>query len=144
MPVSSELKRFNHLITEIDAAYHECSLKLGLSDSAMSILYTLCNYGEECLLSDITAMSGINKQTINSALRKLEKEGILYLEPCGRKKKKVCLTTSGKLLTENTVSKLINIENEIYHSWSESERNAHLSLTQKYLSAFQEKIKELK
>ena len=39
--VINDMKRFNHLISEIDAVYHEAALKLGLSDSAMLILYTV-------------------------------------------------------------------------------------------------------
>lgn len=73
--IKAAMKRFNYLTTEIDAAYHEAALKLGLSDSAMLILYAICNSGDECPLSDIPHLSGISKQTVNSALRKLEHEG---------------------------------------------------------------------
>ena len=34
------------------------------------------------------------EHAINSALRKLEKEGFIYLEPLGPKNKNVCLTDS--------------------------------------------------
>ena len=87
--IAEEMKRFNYLTTEIDAAYHEAALKLGLSDSALLILYTICNCGEACLLHDITRLSGISKQTVNSALRKLEDEGVVYLESFSGRKKKV-------------------------------------------------------
>lgn len=30
--VSKEMKRYNHLLSEIDSVYHEMSLELGLSD----------------------------------------------------------------------------------------------------------------
>ena len=40
--ISRDMKRFNYLLGEMDAAYHEISLKLGMSDSAMIIpLYHL-------------------------------------------------------------------------------------------------------
>lgn len=70
--ISEEMKRFNYLTNEIDAAYHEAAVKLGLSDSAMLILYTICNNGDTCLLHEITRLSGVCKQTVNSSLRKLE------------------------------------------------------------------------
>lgn len=138
-----EWKRFNYLTNEIEAAYHEVALKLGLSDSAMLILYTICNNGEECLLSDITKLSGISKQTVNSALRKLESEEIVYLETfCGRKKR-ICLTEKGKLLVKDTVLKVIKIENDIFDSWTEEERKSYIALTERYLSSFKSKIKEI-
>ena len=40
-PVSKVMKRYNYLLGELNAVYHEMSLKLGLSDSAMIILYTI-------------------------------------------------------------------------------------------------------
>ena len=36
---SDEFDRYNHLISELDAVYHSASVKLGLSDSALQILY---------------------------------------------------------------------------------------------------------
>ena len=141
--ITEEMKRFNYLTTEIDAAYHEAALKLGLSDSALLILYTICNCGEACLLHDITRLSGISKQTVNSALRKLEDEGVVYLESFSGRKKKVCLTEKGKAFVKDTVLRVIEIENEIFGSWAEAERTLYIELTQRYLSSFKEKIKEL-
>lgn len=138
-----EMKRFNYLTAEIDAAYHEAAFKLGMSDSAMMILYAICNHGEECLLYDIIRLSGISKQTVNSSLRRLEDENIVYLEAFGGRKKKVCLTEKGKELVKNTVLRVIEIENEIFASWEEEERRLYIELTQRYLVAFKEKIKEL-
>lgn len=140
---SKDLKHFNHLITEMDAAYHEISLKLGLSDSAMSILYTICNYGESCLLQDICRQSGLSKQTINSALRKLETGNILYLEMAGAKSKRVTLTDAGKALAQKTALQVINTENEIFASWSREDVEKYLELTEDYLTALKEKAKQL-
>lgn len=140
---SKDLKHFNHLITEMDAAYHDISLKLGLSDSAMSILYTICNYGESCLLQDICRQSGLSKQTINSALRKLETGNILYLEMAGAKSKRVTLTDAGKALAQRTALQVINTENEIFASWSREDVEKYLELTEDYLTALKEKAKQL-
>lgn len=141
--LSTEMRRFNHLTTEIDAAYHEVALKFGLNDSSMLILYTICNSGEECLLQDITGLSGICKQTVNSALRKLERENVVYLKNFSGKMKKVCLTEKGKILVKDTVLRVIKIENEIFGLWTDEERKVYIELTRKYLFSFKEKIKEL-
>lgn len=140
--ISKEMKRFNHLLGEIEAAYHELSLKQGLSDSAAQILYTICNEGESCLLSEICHTSGISKQTVNSAIRKLEQEKIVYLETIDSKKKRVYLTEKGKALVSETVAHTIEIENEIYGSWAEEELESYLELTQRYLNALREKVQE--
>lgn len=139
--IHAQMRQFNLLLSEIDTAYHDAALKLGMSDSTMLILYTLCFNGGECMLGDIT--SGASKQTINSALRKLETEGIVYLETFEGRKKKVYLTENGRQLVENTVLRVIEAENEIFASWSEEEKRLYIDLTQRYLADFKEKMRVL-
>lgn len=142
--LSKDMKRFNYLANEIDYAYHEAALKLHLSDSAMLILYAICSGGKEYYpLCNIYNLSGISKQTLNSALRKLESEDIVYLKLSGKKKKLIYLTEKGKDVVSSTVVRLIEIENMIFNSWTKDEQNIYLELTQRYLSDFKEKIKYL-
>ena len=136
-------KRYNYLAMETEAVYHDASVKLGLSDSISLILYTICNNDGICLLGDICRLAGMRKQTLNSAIRKLEAEEIVYLKAADGKKKYVCLTEKGKMLSEKTVLKLIRIENEILESWTEEERETYVRLVEKYLKSFKEKIKNL-
>lgn len=138
--INAQMQRFNLLMSEIDTAYHDAALKLGMSDSAMLVLYTLCSCGGACMLGDIT--SGASKQTINSALRKLEAEGIVYLEVFEGRKKKVYLTEKGRQLAGDTVLRVIEAENEIFASWSDEEKSIYIDLTQRYLADFREKVKE--
>ena len=140
--LTSELKRFNYLTSEIDAAYHEAALMFHLSDSAMMVLYCLYSNDGCCMLSDICLMSGVSKQTINSALRKLEEEQILYLQATDGKKKMVHLTEKGLQLASQTVACIIEIENNIFNSWTPAETRQYLELTQRYLTTFREKVQE--
>lgn len=140
---TKEMKRLNYLISETDAVYHEAYLKLGLSDSEGQILYTICNNGDSCPLSEICRLSGISKQTVNSALRKLEREGIVYLEAYAGRRKRVCLTEQGKALAERTVVRLIGIENGILDSWSREELGLYLQLTERYLEELRGQIRKL-
>ncbi len=134
-PISKEMKRYNHLLGELEATYHEISLKLGLSDSALKILYTICNEGDRCPLSLICRRSGLSKQTVNSALRKLEAEGILYLEKSGPRSKMACLTETGKDLSERTALRLLHTENTIFSSWPRQDVEKYLELTENFLTA---------
>ena len=140
----NEVKRINYLHSEINNVFHEMSQQMGLSDSVSCILYTICNFGDSCLLTDIINMTGIPKQTVNSALRKMEGDGYLQLETTQTRRKKVVLTEAGKLLARKTAEQMIRMENEIYASWTEEERQLHLTLTQRYLDQLKEKAKELR
>lgn len=139
----SKIKEFNRVWKKIDRAYHDIAQKLGLSDSAMLILYAICNSGGECMLTEITQFSNLSKQTANSAIRKLEIEGLIYLELVGLRKKKVCLTEKGIAFTEKTVGRIIEIENEIYNSWLPEEWEMYLKLTERFLNDFKEKTKDI-
>lgn len=129
---------------EINGLYHEAAFGMGLSDSAMKILYTLCTEGQGCPLARICKLSGLSRQTVNSALRKLEADNILYLEVSGGRKKLARLTCQGEALANATVMKIIEIENRILGSWPKEVQGLYLRLTQEYLEAFRKEIKALK
>lgn len=133
-------RQISHLNCEIDAVYHEAAAKLGLSESAMWILYALCLNGGTCPLGEIICMAAISKQTVNSALRKLEREGMVYLESAGGRKKMVRLTAQGTELARGTAMWVLQAEDEIFASWSQEELDAYIALTEKYLAAFREKV----
>ena len=98
------IRRFNYLLGELDATYHDIALKFALSDSAMHILYTLCDEGTDCPLSEICRRCGLSKQTVNSAIRKLEAEGILYLQKTGSKGKIVFIINLTSLMPSGGIS----------------------------------------
>lgn len=141
--VSKELRRFNHLLGEINGVYHEAAVKLGLSDSAMSVLYTLCSEGDPCPLHEVVRQSGRSKQTINSAIRKLEGEGTVRLEAAGGRGKNVRLTGQGRELVRRTAALLMEMEDGIYASWSREELRTYLELTGRFAAALKEKVKRL-
>ena len=136
-------RRINYLIEETDAVYHEIAVRLGLSDSVMLILYALEDAGGQIPLTTIYRQTGASKQTVNSALRKLEADGSICLRMADRKSKIVCLTESGKALAARTAGWLLSAENDIYAGWPEEDLEAYLRLAEKYLTELREKSKEL-
>lgn len=129
----SSLKRYNHLVGEIDAVYHEASLKLGMSDSVSKILYTICNVGSSCLLHDICKQTGLSKQTVHSAIRNLEAKEMVTMELVGGKSKKVCLTEKGEIFAQKTARRIIDMENSILSSWPKEDVQTYLELTERFL-----------
>ena len=128
---SPALKRLNCLLSEMDAAYHEAAQRQGQNDSTSRILYAVCE------------STGLSKQTVNSALRKLEADGILYLEPSGARSKRVCLTEAGLRVADATAGRLIRLENSIFDEWPAEDVQQYLGLMERYLQAFRCKLPEL-
>lgn len=143
IPLFEQIHRVNYLVAELDALYHQAALKIGMADSAMRVLYTIYDNGESCMLSDICKQSCISKQTVNSALRKLEAEGIVYLEQQAGKTKRVCLTDEGKAYAKNTAARLFDMECQVFASWQEGEVDLHVSLMEKYVESFRRQLEVL-
>lgn len=80
---------------------------------------------------------------MNSALRKLEAEGVVYLEPVSARSKSVCLTEAGQALAAETAGKIIRIENDIFDSWPQADVEQYLELTERFLLALREKAEQL-
>ena len=136
------MKRYNYLTQEIETAYHKAAFKLGISDSAMQILYALLSFDGSCGIGDIVTF-GVSKQTINSALRKLEKDGDVTLEKIDGRKKRVSLTDRGRALAEKTALKIIKIENDIFKQWSQEDLDNYMRLTAMYCKMLKEKTESL-
>lgn len=135
-----KLHRINYLGAEMDALYHQACHRLGISDSAMRALYTVYDNGGTCLLSDIYKQSGISKQTVNSAMRKLENDGVLYLEQEDGRGKRVRLTEKGKRYVEKTAARLYAAECEVFSDWPEQEIDTYIYFMEKFNDMFRRQI----
>lgn len=141
--VNSDLRKFNYLMGEIELRYHYLNLKLGLSDSYMKVLYSIFHYGGKASIKNICTLSGLPKQTVNSALRKMESEKIIFVETINSKNKLANLTEYGIKYAEKTVEVLIDIEDKIFSSWDKDELALYIRLTEKYLNQFEEMIENV-
>ncbi|HIZ77061.1 MAG TPA: winged helix-turn-helix transcriptional regulator [Firmicutes bacterium] len=135
--------QYTYLAGEINALYHEAAVKMGISDSVQNILYVICEQGNQCLQSEISKRTGISRQTINSAIHKLEKDEILYLEQGKGRNTIVCLTEKGEKFALEKIYPLYEIENKIWNEWTDDEQQQYLVLTQKYRDALKKYMKTI-
>ena len=68
------IQEFNQIDGRISSLYHAAALKMGLSDSEFRILYTLAVNAPGYLQSALREATGMGRSTVNSALKKLERE----------------------------------------------------------------------
>ena len=135
--------RVNCLASDLDALYHQAALKLGLSDSMMFVLYLVYERDGKCPLHTICKETSISKQTINSAIRKLEGEAVIYLEQTGGRAKTVCLTEKGKKYAESTIARLFHAERSAFDGWTAEEIEQYLRLMEKYNEHFRRQIERM-
>jgi len=140
-----KMRLLNAYICETNAVYHELAQAVNLSDSVMQVLYTALTGGGSCTVREVCFLTG------NSALRKMESDGLLRLEAVDGKQKRICLTEAGLALANETALVELDLETAILESWPETDREAYLRLMKRYLddlrrgvNALQAKGKEQK
>lgn len=127
------LARYNVLYRESDELYRTAAKAMGLSDCAMWILYVLRESGEPQTQSTLCAVLCQPKQTIHSALKRLEDGGYLTLHGgSDRRTRCIRLTQRGILLAESTVDRVIHAETAALAGLSDSEQETLLLLLAKY------------
>lgn len=133
--ISNPLKEFNRIYKKTNEIYHDIALRLGLSDSAFDILYSISELGDGCLQKDICNATCIPKQTIHSSIRQMEKSGYLTLSSGKGRSMHITLTDLGKNLLERTIYPVMQMEGEAFHCMTDEECQQMLALFGKYIQA---------
>ena len=127
------LLEYNRIFKENNKIYHELGKELGLPECTMWILYTLRENDDIHTQSEMSSSMYQPKQTVNSALKKLENSGYIKLtEMADRRSKQVHLTDKGEALCKKTVDSIIAAENRAFSKMSEDETKTFLTLFRKY------------
>ena len=127
------LWEYNTIFKENDEVYRCAAKTLGISDCSLWILYTLRTEQKAITQKEICEAFYYPKQTVNSALKKLENEGYIALtEMKDRRSKKITLTESGKKLAARTADKLIEAEPAAMSEPTDEEQKRFIELFRKY------------
>lgn len=138
-----ELHRINYLSSEMEALYHQFSLKAGVSDSVSRVLYAICDRGDGCLLSDVYKSTGLRKQTVHSAIQSLEADGALSLQADGGRAKRIVLSDKGRALVQRTAAWLMQAEMSAFDTWTQEEISTYLRLMERYLECLRVQIENV-
>lgn len=133
------LTRYNSLYKEIDEVYHMLAKHYGLSDCALWIIYIIRESEEDHTQNKLCELLSLSKQTVNSALKKLEEKGYIRLEhsPGNQKNKLIYLTEPGKQFAAETIDHVIRMEQNAFSQFTPEERIAFLQLFEKYARQLQ-------
>ena len=141
--LAQKQKEFNRLNKAISELYHDISLQMGISDSVFDIFYAIIALGDGCCQKDICDYAFTSKQTIHSAIHKLEKEGFLCLKSGKGREMHIFLTSKGERFIEEKIAPVIVMENKTCSRMNEEELDTLLLLTKKYFDCLRAQAKEL-
>lgn len=132
---------FNRATKKLDDAYRSAAKSCGISECAFWILYTLRVEEKSFTQAEICEFLIEPKQTVNSALKKLEAEGYLTLSAgADQRSKRVCLTEKGERFVKAHVDRVPEAEAAALGAMPETERDALIQLTSRYSELFEQKL----
>ena len=137
------LQEFDRLNNAIDEFYHEIAAMQGLSDSAYAILQAILVLGNGCTQTEIYKYTLLNKQTVNSSVKKLNQDGLVEFQAGVRRELKIHLTAKGDALVREKILPIEQAENEVFEEMTDNEHQEILRLMEKYLISFRKKIETL-
>ncbi len=141
--VKNEIFRNNKQFSKMNALYHRLSQKFGIANSESEILYYLVSSEKDVPIQEIIYFTCSPKQTVNSALRNMEKKEWIKLKKIDSKSKLVCLTEKGTKQAEITVEKILAIEEQIFLSFKQEKVEEYLQFTNEFTDKLENKLMEL-
>ncbi|MGN0394523.1 MAG: MarR family winged helix-turn-helix transcriptional regulator [Coprococcus sp.] len=113
-------REMNSVWMKENALYTKAASKLGVGRPEMMVLYALVTMGDQTQ-KQIAEQFGMQKQTVNTVVRRLKQDGYLMLssENKDKREKIVALTAEGKIYAQNIVEPLLNAENTVYQKIGE-------------------------
>ena len=138
--INERLRQLNGMLCEIDSIYQSLLATKNISDSEFVVIIAILSLGEGCLQKEIAENSYMSKKTINSTIKKLEKEGYIRLKAGKYPNMHIYFTKQGLNHIENNILPIIDVEEKVLKNMSEDEFERLISGYSKYISNFKEQV----
>lgn len=135
---AGQLAALNQSYKEMEHIYHWYARRHGLSDAHLWLLYSLYE-SQAHTQREISSIWHYPPQTVNSALKGLERQGLVLLEevPGNKSNKRVALSERGAALAREIIRPLICAELRAIQGLGTEETAALVALTEKYTQRLQ-------
>lgn len=139
------IREFNEADKEMNIIYHRLARHYRLSDSVFWVLYLLGEARGSMTQTKLCSALFLSKQTVNSALKKLESRGYLRMESMSgdRRNKLLSLTARGEELLRLAVEPTLSMEERAFLRLTPEERRTFLDPSHRYLNAIREEAEPL-
>ncbi len=143
--IQSKIVAYNQLTKELEELYQLYAKKSGLSETTLWILYCVHERQEPYTQKELCDIWSYSRQTINSALKNLETQGLIELVslPENRKNKQLLLTASGKKLVNKIILPLVEAEKNAFIQLGEEDSRKFLSLTKRHTELLHMEINQI-
>ena len=132
--IRQQLREFNEILKETDAIFSNLAKHSGLSDCSFWIMYSLRDSGGECTQKELCDQWAFSKQTVNSAIKGLEKDVYIVLTPSkeDKRSKNIKLNDQGILFAKENIDFVFKLEELTLQRMNPSQRAAMIELNRTY------------
>lgn len=136
------IKIITRQLKELSFIYNKACSKIGISSSEFWVWYALIVLDGEISQQDISDEFFLPKQTINTVVSNLSKNGYVSLEaiPGTRNKKIIKLSKKGEEYGKNIIKDVYESEKKTLESMSKEDCCTFISLLEKYTEKLNENI----
>lgn len=138
--------RYIHCYNQQEGIYQKIIQKAGMAEVPYRILFAVCEEDKKWSQADICQEWNYAKQSVNTAITKLVKQGYVVLIPdktVPRNRKNIELTAKGEAFCDCWIRPIIAAEIKAFAALSEEERELSISLREKRYEIIREELKEL-
>ena len=140
--IGNKLKQLNSMLSEVDNIYQSLLKAHNISEGEYVVMFAINELGEGCSQKDISENGYASKKTINSTIKKFEKEGHIELKPAKYPSMQIFLTEKGKKFMEESIIPILKIESSVLDDVPENEFEALAQCYRKHLNSFRNHVEK--
>lgn len=134
--ISNKLKQLNSILSEIDNIYQTLLKANNVSEGEYVVMFAINELGEGCSQKDISENGYASKKTVNSTIKKFEKDGLIELKPAKYPIMEIFLTPRGKIFMQEKIIPILEVENQVLENVPDGEFDALAQCYRKHLGNF--------
>lgn len=143
---AEKYEQYQAIRRKTDDEWDSAITAFGMAKGQIMIIWTLWDFDRPCTQKEICDDWYENKQTINSAAKKLVEEGYIDMAPSPEnfREKLLVLTEKGKFFAMRTVGKALDAEKKAFGRLSKEEQDELIRIQKKHLEFLKEEFDEIK
>ena len=143
MPIlatDNKLRHINGMLSEISSIYEKLLSSKNVPEGVFIVMSSILDLGEGCLQKEISEMSYLNKKTVNSTIKKLQKEEYINLVAGKYPNMHIYLTQKGKDYMRENIIPIIEVESKALELMPPNEFATLVESYRKYIDNFREHV----
>ena len=136
----NKLRHINGMLSEISSIYDKLLSSKNVPEGVFIVMSSLLDLGEGCLQKEISEMSYLNKKTVNSTIKKLQKDEYIELKAGKYPNMHIYLTPKGREYMQNNIIPIIQVESKALELMPSNEFATLVESYRKYIDNFREHV----